>query len=65
VQGQVTVRACVCEHGRVVDARIETSIPLLDPAAIEAVRQWTFQPASSGDVLVPCWIDVPVRFSLH
>jgi TonB family protein len=40
VQGVVIVEAVVDRHGRVEDVRVLRSIPLLDRAAITAVRQW-------------------------
>jgi protein TonB len=65
VDGLVVVAALVCEHGYVVDVRVATSIPMLDAAAVAAVRQWVFQPARRGLKAVPFWTDIPVRFSLH
>ena len=64
VDGTVIVHACVCEHGRVIQTHAR-SIPMLDAAAMDAVSRWTFQPASTDGKDVPCWIDVPVRFSLR
>jgi protein TonB len=37
---------------------------LLDQAAIEAVRGWTFEPARASEIAVPSEVVVPVRFSL-
>lgn len=65
VAGVVRLQALVCEHGAVVDVRVVDSIPLLDDAAIEALKQWTFEPARKGGVAVPCWNDRPIRFTLH
>jgi protein TonB len=65
VDGTVLVVALVCEHGYVVDVRVATSIPMLDAAAVGAVRQWVFRPARIGLKAVPFWTDVPIRFSLH
>src|SRR5262249_8766817 len=45
VQGLVRVQALVGTDGRVDDARMVESIPLLDEAAMAAVRQWEFEPA--------------------
>ena len=42
VDGTVMVSALVCEHGHVVEARVVKSIPMLDAAACEAARKWTF-----------------------
>lgn len=44
VQGFVVVEALIGESGDVVDARIVRSIPLLDQAALDAVKQWKFEP---------------------
>lgn len=38
--------------------------PLLDRAALEAVRHWTFEPARAANVPVTSSVVVPVRFSL-
>jgi TonB family protein len=44
VEGVVIVEAKVDEQGNVINARILRSIPLLDQAAIEAVKQWKYEP---------------------
>jgi len=38
---------------------------ILDEAAAEAVRGWTFQPAQEGDVAVESILHVPIRFQLR
>lgn len=48
VQGVVRIEARIGPNGRVVDARPVQSIPLLDNAALDAVRQWEFVPIA-GD----------------
>ena len=65
VQGVVLVQALVIEDGSVADCRIVNSIPLLDEAAIAAVRQWRFKPARTAGKPVAVWLAVPVRFSLQ
>jgi TonB family protein len=44
VQGVVIVEILVDPAGDVVDARVLRSIPILDEAALNAVRQWRFTP---------------------
>ena len=44
VQGVVILEAVVDRLGRVEDVRVLRSIPLLDGAAIAAVRQWRYSP---------------------
>ena len=46
IQGTVVVEAAVDRQGRIVDARIVESVPLLDQSAIDAIRQWQFDPAT-------------------
>lgn len=65
VEGTVLVQARVGEDGRVVDARVLKSVPMLDDAALAAVRQWRFRPAMGEGRPVAVWVAVPVRFSLR
>jgi protein TonB len=44
VEGVVIVEAVLDAGGRVAAVRVVRSIPLLDEAALEAVRQWQFEP---------------------
>ena len=43
VQGVVIIEATVSESGDVVSARVLRSIPMLDLAALDAVRQWKYK----------------------
>lgn len=61
-EGVVTVQALVDTFGTVVDTRVIRSIPLLDQAAITAVRQSRWRPAYSKRRPVSVWVEVPVRF---
>ena len=45
VQGDVVIEATIDEEGKVADARVVKSVPLLDQAALDAVRQWEYQPS--------------------
>lgn len=64
VQGVVILEALIDEQGRVADARILRSIPLLDQAAIDAVREWEFSPTLLNGVPVPILMTVTVQFAL-
>ncbi len=44
VRGVVILEVLIDENGDVQDARILRSIPLLNQAVLDAVRQWTFAP---------------------
>jgi TonB family protein len=64
VQGVVIIDCTIGIDGRVVDAKILRSIPLLDQAALDAVRQWEFTPTILDGVPVPLIMTVTVNFSL-
>lgn len=63
VEGEVVLEVVVDEDGRVPDARIVKSIPLLDQSAIDAVKQWRFVPARLNGEPVP--VIVQVHFALR
>jgi len=65
VDGTVMVQALVGKDGKVKDTRVVKSIPMLDAAAVAAVRQWVFKPALSNNKPVAVWVAVPVKFTLH
>lgn len=44
IEGTVELEATIGTDGSVTNARVTRSIPLLDEAALEAVRQWQFTP---------------------
>ena len=62
IEGTVVLQAHVGEDGRVKDTRVVQSIPGLDGAAIAAVRQWVFKPATSDGKPMAVWVSVPVKF---
>jgi protein TonB len=64
VQGVVILEVLIDETGRVADARILRSIPLLDQAAIDAVRQWEYTPTLLNGVAMPVIMTVTVQFTL-
>jgi periplasmic protein TonB len=64
VQGVVILEAVVDPHGRVEDVRVLRSIPLLDKAAIAAVRQWRYSPLILNGTPERFVLTVTVNFSL-
>jgi TonB family protein len=64
VSGTVLVQALIGSNGEVKSTAIVESIPLLDPAAVQAVERWRFRPAMSNGKPVAVWVAVPVKFSL-
>jgi protein TonB len=63
VSGDVVIEATVDEEGKVADARVVKSVPLLDQAALDAVRQWEYRPSLLNGVPTPVVVTVTVRFT--
>jgi periplasmic protein TonB len=61
----VIIEATIDPSGHVSDTRVLKSIPLLDQAAVDAVRQWEFTPTNLNGVPVPVVMTVTVNFSLQ
>lgn len=64
VQGTVLLEVIIDEHGDVVEAKVLRSLPLLDDAALEAVRQWRYEPGQLHGRPVPVVMTVAVPFRL-
>lgn len=65
VEGSVQLLFVVNEEGKVVDASVEKATnPEFERAAMDAVRQWKFEPATRSGKKVSCRMRVPLRFSL-
>jgi TonB family protein len=65
VQGIVICEVLVGPDGKVQDARVLRSIPLLDQAAYDAVRQWVFTPTLLNGNPVSVIMTVTVNFALE
>jgi protein TonB len=65
VQGTVPIEAIIGPDGRVQQARVLRPVhPLLDPAAVDAVKQWRYTPTTVDGVAVPVVMTVTVQFNL-
>jgi TonB family protein len=62
VSGVVIIEATIAEDGTVRDARVLRGVPLLDEAALGAVRQWLFTPTLLNGVPVEVVITASVNF---
>jgi len=65
VEGVVILECTLSPQGRVTDVRVLRGIPLLDDAAVEAVRQWVYTPTLLNDVPVPVIMTVTVDFRIR
>lgn len=65
VQGLVIIEATIGVSGDVLAARVLRSIPLLDEAALAAVRQWRYTPTLLNGTPVPVVMTVTVNFQLR
>jgi len=65
-EGVVLLSVEVSEDGRATDVSLKRSSgsDLLDQAALQAVKRWTFEPARVASLPVSSRVDVPIRFSL-
>jgi protein TonB len=65
VQGVVILDILIGEDGRVENAKILRSIPMLDQAAIDAVTQWVFTPTTVNGEAKKVIMTVTVNFTLQ
>ena len=65
VQGVVTIEAIIDADGKVEQARVLRSQPLLDEAALHAVRNWEYMPTLLNGRPTPVIMTVTVVFKLQ
>jgi protein TonB len=59
----VLVEVVVDERGGVAAAKVVRSVPMLDDAALESVKQWHFQPSILNGQPVPVRMVVTIVFA--
>ena len=64
VQGAVVLDVVIDAEGVPTDVQVAKGVPMLDAAAIEAVRQWRYEPTLMNGVPVPIAMTVTVNFTL-
>jgi len=64
IEGTVLLEVVVDELGSVASLRVLNGTPMLDQAAVDAVRQWIYQPTYLNGNPVPVVATVTVIFSL-
>ena len=65
ISGIVILEVEIGVEGRVQEARVLRSIPELDDAALEAVRQWEYTPRRVDGEPMPVKMSVTIQFSLQ
>lgn len=65
-QGRVILQLSITPHGKVMTAAIHESsgYSLLDNSAVEAAKNWTFEPAKNGGFPVASTVNIPIQFDL-
>lgn len=64
VQGKVVIEAETDIYGRVKEMKVISGNPLLIPAALEAVKQWVYEPYIINGLPRPVWFAVTLEFTL-
>jgi len=65
IQGTVILETLIDKQGRVGDIHVLRSVPGLDEAAMEAVRQWEYTPTLLDGVAVDVIMTVTVNYALQ
>jgi protein TonB len=64
IQGVVKLHALISKEGTIEDLKVVTGHPLLVPAALEAVKQWVYQPTTLNGEPVGVETEIDVNFTL-
>jgi len=65
VQGVVVLEATISKDGSVVDVRVVSGNPLLNDAAMDAVRQWRYKPTLLNGEPVEVITTITINFALQ
>lgn len=65
-EGTVVLNVFVLPNGKVKNIEVKQSSgrKVLDEAALQTVKRWSFVPAKQGDTTVEAWVEVPIDFRL-
>ena len=65
VSGNVTIDALIDASGRVTTMKVVSGPTLLHQAALDALKQWKYQPATLDGKAVPMHLTVTLQFRLQ
>ena len=65
IQGTVIIRVVISQSGNIASAHLISGHAMLAPAAIEAVRQWKYQPCTLNGQAVEVETNIQVTFTLR
>jgi TonB family protein len=65
ISGLVIIEVAIDTQGTVRSTFVKRSVPALDQAALDAVRQWRFAPTFHEGVAVPVLMTVTVNFTIQ
>lgn len=65
IQGSIRMEILVTAEGRVQRIRVVSGTPLIDRAAVDALKQWTFEPAKRKGKAVPFAMVQTLRFRVN
>jgi protein TonB len=65
IEGVVILEALISPQGRVTDVNVLRGVPLLEEAAVDAVKRWVYSPTLMDGIPVPVLMTVTVRFDLR
>jgi protein TonB len=65
VEGIVVLEATLDEHGTVQNVRVLRSVPLLDQAAVDAVKRWRYTPTLLNGAPVQVLLTITVTFKIQ
>lgn len=65
-EGTVILNVHVLANGKpkAVEIKQSSGRKVLDDSAVQAVKRWSFVPATLGDTAVESWVEVPIDFKL-
>lgn len=64
IQGTVVLNGVIDTAGHLTDVRVMAGPPMLQPAALDAVRQWIYQPYTVDGQPIEVEADISVVFAL-